>query len=644
MSYLKFDKTLLINLEKSLPKEILRTNRSGAYHCSTILGCNTRKYHGLLVVPLENLDKNNHVLLSSLDETVIQHGAEFNLGLHKYANDYYSPRGHKYLREYICDTIPTSIYRVGGVVLSKEILFKFHENRVLIRYTLKEAHSPTTLRFKPFLAFRSVRMLSVENPVASRYYDKVDNGISTCMYSGYPNLYMQFSKKAEFVYQPDWYRGIEYSKEQERGNAFKEDLYVPGYFEVPIKKGESIVFSAGISEVDSSELLNVFAEELEKKVPRSNFYNTMKNAAQQFYNKKGDKFYLLAGYPWFKCRARDLFIALPGTTLAIDEPSYFEKIMDTAEGVVRSYLNGENVEDEIQEMYAPDAMLWMAWTLQQYAQYTSTKQMIQKYGDIQEEVTRYILDGKHWNLHLEENGLLTVNGHDQAATWMNAVVDGRPVTQRSGYVVEINALWYNTLLFTAEILAKKDPVKAQELQVLAEKTQKSFVETFWNGRYLYDFVEGDFSDIAIRPNQIFAVSLPYSPLDKAQQKSVLDKVTKELYTPKGLRSLTPQNSGYHGRYDSNERERNYAYHNGPVWPWLFGPYLEAYLKIYKNSGLSFVERSMIGMEEEVSHHCVGTISELFDGNPPFQGRGAVSFAMSVAEILRVMQIVKKYNL
>ena len=136
MSYLKFDKTLLINLEKSLPKEILRTNRSGAYHCSTILGCNTRKYHGLLVVPLENLDKNNHVLLSSLDETVIQHGAEFNLGLHKYANDYYSPRGHKYLREYICDTIPTSIYRVGGVVLSKEILFKFHENRVLIRYTL----------------------------------------------------------------------------------------------------------------------------------------------------------------------------------------------------------------------------------------------------------------------------------------------------------------------------------------------------------------------------------------------------------------------------------------------------------------------------------------------------------------------------
>ncbi|MBQ8055744.1 MAG: 4-alpha-glucanotransferase, partial [Paludibacteraceae bacterium] len=338
------------------------------------------------------------------------------------------------------------------------------------------------------------------------------------------------------------------------------------------------------------------------------------------------------------------FIALPGTTLAIDEPSYFEKIMDTAEGVVRSYLNGENVEDEIQEMYAPDAMLWMAWTLQQYAQYTSTKQMIQKYGDIQEEVTRYILDGKHWNLHLEENGLLTVNGHDQAATWMNAVVDGRPVTQRSGYVVEINALWYNTLLFTAEILAKKDPVKAQELQVLAEKTQKSFVETFWNGRYLYDFVEGDFSDIAIRPNQIFAVSLPYSPLDKAQQKSVLDKVTKELYTPKGLRSLTPQNSGYHGRYDSNERERNYAYHNGPVWPWLFGPYLEAYLKIYKNSGLSFVERSMIGMEEEVSHHCVGTISELFDGNPPFQGRGAVSFAMSVAEILRVMQIVKKYNL
>ena len=243
MSYLRFDKTLMTNLGESLPKEILRTNRSGAYHCTTIVDCNTRKYHGLLVIPVPELDDENHVLLSSLDETVIQHGAEFNLGLHKYQGDNYSPRGHKYIREFECEKVPTTIYRVGGVILKKEKLFVHHENRILIRYTLLEAHSATTLRLRPFLAFRSVRQYTHENAQASRDYQEVDNGIKTCMYPGYPELYMQLNKKNEFHYQPDWYRGIEYPKEQERGYDFNEDLYVPGYFEVDIKKGESIVFS-----------------------------------------------------------------------------------------------------------------------------------------------------------------------------------------------------------------------------------------------------------------------------------------------------------------------------------------------------------------------------------------------------------------
>ena len=236
MSYLKFDKTLMTNLEESLPREILRTNRSGAYHCTTIADCNTRKYHGLLVIPVPELDDENHVLLSSLDETVIQHGAEFNLGLHKYQGDNYSPNGHKYIREFECEKVPTTIYRVGGVVLKKEKLFVHHENRILIRYTLLDAHSATTLRLRPFLAFRSVREYTHENSQASREYQVVTNGIKTCMYPGYPELYMQLNKKNEFHFQPDWYRGIEYPKEQERGYDFNEDLYVPGYFEVDIKR------------------------------------------------------------------------------------------------------------------------------------------------------------------------------------------------------------------------------------------------------------------------------------------------------------------------------------------------------------------------------------------------------------------------
>ena len=318
MSYLRFDKTLLTNLEESLPKEVLRTNRSGAYHCTTIVDCNTRKYHGLLVIPIPELDDENHVMLSSLDETVIQHGAEFNMGLHKYQGNNYSPKGHKYVREFECEKGPTTIYRVGGVVLKKEKVFVHHENRILIRYTLLEAHSATTLRLRPFLAFRSVRQYTHENSQASRDYQLVDNGIKTCMYPGYPELFMQLNKKNEFHFQPDWYRGIEYPKEQERGYDFNEDLYVPGYFEINIKKGETVVFSAGISEVSTRTLKNTFEEEKEKRVPRDNFHHCLINAAHQFLNVQGGESYILAGYPWFKCRARDLFISLPGLTLAVD--------------------------------------------------------------------------------------------------------------------------------------------------------------------------------------------------------------------------------------------------------------------------------------------------------------------------------------
>jgi len=301
MNYLKFDKTLIINLEESLSREVLRTNRKGAYHCTTIVDCNTRKYHGLLVMPVPELDDDNHVLLSSFDETVIQHGAEFNLGLHKYEGGSFSPNGHKYIREYTMETVPRTVYRVGGVVLSKEIIFSRKHNRIMIRYTLIEAHSATLLRFRPFMAFRSVKELTRVNGNADQSYEEVPNGIKACMYRGYPELFMQFNKKPEFVYEPYWYHGIEYQKEQERGYPYKEDLFVPGYFELSIEKGESIVFCAGDMLRDElAGLPDYFNEEVEARTPRSNFYNCLKNSAHQFHNKQGEEHYVLAGYPWFK--------------------------------------------------------------------------------------------------------------------------------------------------------------------------------------------------------------------------------------------------------------------------------------------------------------------------------------------------------
>ena len=646
MSYLRFEKAVMTNLEESLRRELLRTNRSGAYSASTLVDCNTRKYHGLLVVPVPELDDENHVLLSSLDCTVIQHGAEFNLGLHKYQGNNYSPKGHKYIREFDCDVVPTTLYRVGGVVLKKEVVFQHYEDRILIRYTLVDAHSATTLRFRPFLAFRSVRQFTHENTTASREYHPVDHGIKTCMYAGYPDLYMQFSKKNEFIFQPDWYRGIEYPKEQERGYASNEDLYVPGYFEMPIRKGESIVFSASTSQIKTTTLKKLFDAEVDDRVPRDNFYHCLVTAAHQFHNRKpNDDRYLLAGYPWFKARARDTFIAMPGLTLAIGERDYFELVMKTAEKGLREFMDGKPLSVKIYEIEQPDVPLWAIWAIQQYVKDAGKEEGYQKYGKLATDIVDYILKDGHPNLRLDENGLVYSNGRDRAVTWMNSTANGRPVVPRSGYIVEFNALWYNALKFCAALYA--DQGKQQESDALEQRAtlcKQSFVETFVNEYgYLLDYVDGTNMDWSVRPNMIFAVALDYSPLSQQQMKSVVDICTRELLTPKGLRSLSPKSGGYNPMYVGPQTQRDYAYHQGTAWPWLGGFYMEACLKLYKRSRLSFIERQMVGYEDEIDYHAIGTISELFDGNPPFHGRGAMAFAMNVAEILRTLKLLEKYS-
>ena len=646
MSYLKFEKALMTNLQDSLPRELLRTNRSGAYSCSTIVDCNTRKYHGLLVVPVPELDDENHVLLSSLDPTVIQHGASFNLGLHKYQGNNFSPQGHKYIREFDCDTVPTTLYRVGGVLLKKEVVFQHYEDRILIRYTLLEAHSKTTLQFRPFLAFRSVRQFTHENGAANRSYEVVDNGISTCMYAGYPSLFMQFSKKNEFHFEPYWYRGLEYPKEQERGYASNEDLYVPGYFEMNISKGESIVFAASTAECRTSTLKNLFDKEVESRSPRDNFFHCLVNAAHQFHNRtKNDERYILAGYPWFKCRARDQFIALPGLTLSIEEQDYFELVMETAAKGLREFMEGKPLSVKIYEMEKPDVPLWCVWSIQQYAKEAGKERCRKLYMGLIRDIVDYLLASKHPNLTLDTNGLLYADAKGEAITWMNSMNNGQPVVPRSGYIVEFNALWYNTLRFTAAMeMESGNEERANELDALAEKCKVSFVETFLNEYgYLYDYVDGRMVDWSVRPNMVFAVALDYSPLDQKQKRGVLDVCTRELLTPKGLRSLSPKSGGYNPMYTGPQSQRDLAYHQGTAWPWLGGFYLEACLKLYKQTRLSFVERQLVGYEDEMINHCLSTLPELFDGNPPFNGRGAISFAMNVAEVLRTLELLEKYK-
>lgn len=647
MSYLKFDKNLLINLEQSLRLEVLRTNQSGAYHCTTIVGANTRKQHGLLVIPVPEIDDNSHVLLSSLDETVIQHGAPFNLGLHRYSGGVYSPNGHKYIREYDCERVPTHTFRVGGVILKREKIFITNENRILIRYTLVDAHSKTTLQFRPFLAFRNANDLCVENQVASLDYKEVSNGISTCMYEGYPELFMQVNHKPKFVFDPHWYKGIEYIKDQERGIPYTEDLYVPGYFEVDMKKGDTIIFSAGVSEVNTRQLTKMYEDEIKTRTPRTSFYNCLKNSAKQFYMTNADGHYMLAGYPWFKVRARDEFIALPGCTLSNHHRPDFEAIMDTAKEAFTRWMETGEPDKHLQGIDLPDVPLWAAWAIQRYSHDTDVPTARERYGELVAQLIDFIIDGKHPNLQADDNGLVRTDGTRQPMSWMDSArPDGTPLIPRTGYLVEFNALWYNALMFLLQMYAddKQMQSRVERWQKISDAYAESFAPTFLNDYgYLYDYVNGSYTDLSVRPNMVIAVGVDHTPLDRRQRKRILDFITRELLTPKGLRTLSPNSYGYNPWYVGNPEQREKAYYSGSARPWLMGFYCHAYVKVFGIGGLSFVNRMMIGFEDEMSQGAIGTLSELYDGNPPFIGRGAVSFAANVGEILRVLRLLKNLD-
>ena len=634
MNYLNFDKTLLVNLERSLSKEQLHTNRAGTYMASSLVGCNTRKYHGLLVVPD---GQHNYVLLSSLDETIVQHGAAFNLGLHEYDENHFSPNGHKYIREFDCTGVTKTTYRVGGVVLTKEVLLVSDEPRVLMRYTLLDSGGLTTMRFRPFLAYRDINELTHVNNQANPNMDEIANGRSVQLYTALPRLYMQLSKSVEYFHEPHWYEGIRYRKEKERGFEFKEDQLVPGYLELQMRKGESIIFSAGISETNPAQLKHLWEKEAARKPIKNDMYDWLKNSAAQCYKREGNRCYLLSGYPWYGADARSEFFAVTTSTMSIGRPEYWKAIIDeTAVKEVKAYIEGRIDEVRLAGMNEPDALLWFIRAIQEYTHFVDEKTVAENYGQLVLDIIAFYRSQKHPRALLHHNGLLWVDGTQQPATWMAAVEDGHPITPRTGYVVEINAYWYNAMCFATQILhALGKDHQAELMEYQSELTKDAFVRTFWNGIYLYDYVINDYKDAEVRPNMIWAVGLPYSPLDKRQQKAVVDICTKELYTPKGLRTLSPKSGNYRPNYRGGQLERDRNFHNGPVWPSTLAAYGKAYMKVYEHSGFSFLHRLLAGFEAEMSELTIGTVSELYDGNPPYKGHGGMSYAPSIAAVLSI---------
>jgi predicted glycogen debranching enzyme len=646
MGYIKFDKAQVVNLEYSLSRETLRTNRAGSYSCTTIVGCNTRKYHGLLVCPVDALGGDRYVLLSSLDTTVVSNGQSFNTGIRKYHGDYYSPKGHKYIEDFDVQDIPGMTYRVGNVTLKQERLLVHYEEQMMIRFTILEADEPIKFQLKPFLAFRSVHQLTHANMWANTRIEKVSNGIKIRMYDGFPWLHMQLSAKAEFVPVPDWFTGVEYTEEQKRGYEYSEDLFAPGFFEVTARKGDVLVFSASTNEERPAGFKGKFTKTVASKIPRSNFGNSLRNASQQFIEKRGEETNIVAGYPWFGSRDRDTYISLPGLALARRTEDLYAAVLDTRVRSINNSLLPDNVNSGNPSFSSADAALWFFQALYSYG--LEARETWKRYGTTMKSILMAYRGGTLPGIQLRENGLIYADSPGKPLTWMNAVVNGSPVTPRNGYPVEIEALWYNAVCYSLDCArTARDRAFVKEWEKLPELISTSFTELFWDEEhgYLADFVnDQDKRNMLVRPNMVIATSLPYSMLSKEQMKSILDIVNRVLVTPRGLRSLSPGDEGYTGIYSGNPEQRDKAYHQGTVWPWLLGPFCDGWLKVYGEGGVSRVRKLITGMEETLTEAGISTISEIFDGDPPHSPRGAISQAWSVGEVLRIYTVLEtKYK-
>ena len=640
MSALTFDKSELGNLEYSLQREMLSTDRIGGYMSTTIVCCNTRRYHGLMVAPVDDSDRTC-VLLSSLDETIVQHDQTFNLALHRFPG-VYEPRGHKYITDFEYTPTPTITYRVGGVILKKEMLWIHKRTQLMIRYTLVDAHSETLLRLRPFLAFRDKHALTHANMEADGHSYPAVNGVKCRLYGSFPWLYLQTSKPGtEFVPAPDWYYNFEYRQDLLGGYDGHEDLLTTGYFETELKKGESIIFSASLDEMGSTKTIEeVYAASLARRTHKIDFISCLRHSARQFVIRRtGGRTEVIAGYPWYGASPRQGLVALPGITL---EQAHKEDCIDTLDTLVRDMREGM-FSGAASAAKAADTPLWFFWTLQQLERDLGGKAVWERYGEVLktllESYRKGIAGGR---VALHDNGLVWAVSDEGPITWMDSTVEGRAVTPRNGYQVEVNALWYNAVCYTLELArANKDHSFVKAWGALPARTEAAFNELFRLPEgYLADFVDGNGADKSIRPNMILACGLNYKMLDDEMQLGVIRTVRQHLLTPKGLRTLSPRNSLYKGSQENTPAERAFTAMNGSVWPWLLQFYVKAAFDIDGDAFLPQAEEILAGFEEDIQTYCIGAIGERYDADPPYTPRGAVSQAWSVGAVLEIYRMIQ----
>lgn len=641
MSALTFDKSELGNLEYSLQREMLSTDRIGGYMSTTIVCCNTRRYHGLMIAPIDDSDRT-YLLLSSLDETVVQHDQSFNLALHRFKG-VYEPRGHKYITDFEYTPTPTITYRVGGVILKKEMLWIHRRTQLMIRYTLLDAHSETRLRLRPFLAFRDKHALTHANMEADGHSYPAVNGVKCRLYDSFPWLYMQTSKPGtEFVPAPDWYYNFEYQQDIARGYDGHEDLLTTGYFECELKKGESIIFSASLEEMASPEaIVDYYEASIARRTHKIDFISCLEHSARQFtVRRPGGRMEVIAGYPWHGVFGRQTFVSLPGITLDQNHKEDCMAVLDTEVSLMRDGMFAGNSSAAVEA----DAPLWFFWTLQRLGSQIGGKEIWARYGAAMKELLESYRRGIAGRVALHDNGLIWAASDEQPLTWMDTRIDGRAVTPRNGYQVEVNALWYNAVNYALELACKYgDKTFVKEWGDLPARTAASFNELFRLPEgYLADYVDQAGANKDIRPNMIIACGLPYKMIDIETQIDVIRTVRQHLLTPRGLRSLSPRNPLYRGSQECiTPTERDFAAKNGSVWPWMINFYVQACFDIDGDGFLPQAEEILDGFKEDIQSYGIGSICELNDADPPFASRGAISQAWSIGAVLEVNRMISE---
>lgn len=643
MAFLKFNKSELVNLSYSLKREIICANKTGAYCNTSIVTCNTRRYHGLLAVPIDAFGGKKHLLLSSLDESLILNGKRFNLGIHCYGS-VYEPRGHKYIIDFEADPVPKITYRVGEIVFTKSILLVPDSDQVMIRFELVNAPAKVKLLLTPFLAFRDIHALTDENPNARTEGWEIPNGMAFNLYDGFPDLNMQFNTKdVSFETAPCWYKGITYSDEYRRGFACKEDLYVPGHFETEMKPGDAIVFSASVAIANPSGLKRKFDSFVAKAAKITTYHEQLVHCADLLKQDRGGHKMITAGFSWlYTGLLRETLEALPGLTLyANGDKAEFEEILDN--------LIADNQERLFHRTTQVEAPLRLAGALGRYIEYgADPKAVWKKYGPTVKGILESYLPGRRVEVAMQPNGLLWAQLDHWALSWMNTYVDGNPVTERAGYQVETNAMWFQSILFAVTMEREYSPSDSaflKEWSHILDLIRENFQTTFWNAGsgYLADYVDNAGQHLEVRPNMLYALVGEDIPVEPEIARRVLQVIDNELVTRRGIRTLSPRHSEYKGVYEGSQTDRDLAYYNGCCLTSLLGPYCEVCFKMKGAAFLNKAQWLVNGFYEDLNKHGVGAFSELYDGDPPHEPHGAISSALSTAALLEVEYLKNKYK-